>query len=245
MKVDAYASPAPAVQAVPRASFWTLVLGSIGVVYGDIGTSPLYAFKESIAHVAADGSAATRAEVLGVVSLMFWALMIIVTLKYVFLLMRFDNRGEGGTLSLLALVERALGRRTLLLTIAGLTGAGLFYGDAMLTPEISVLSAIEGLAFIPGLEGRVEPFIGPIAMSVLIALFLVQRRGTGGIGALFGPICILWFLTIGALGAWHIIGNPGVADVIRADMSNPELVVSIWRYLQAAARMKVLNTRGS
>ncbi|ANP48032.1 potassium transporter Kup [Candidatus Viadribacter manganicus] len=187
-----------------KRGFWGLTLAAIGVVYGDIGTSPLYAFRESIGHVVRENGAATNGEIIGVISLMLWALIAIVTIKYATILLRLDNRGEGGTLSLMALVQRALGKRTPLVLIVGLAGAGLFYGDAMLTPAISVLSAIEGLAVLPGLTGRVEPFVMPITLGILIALFLVQRRGSGVVGAWFGPICILWFAVLGGLGLLHL-----------------------------------------
>ncbi len=187
-----------------KRGFWGLTLAAIGVVYGDIGTSPLYAFRESIGHVVRENGAATNGEIIGVISLMLWALIAIVTIKYTVILLRLDNRGEGGTLSLMALVQRALGKRTPLVLLVGLAGAGLFYGDAMLTPAISVLSAIEGLAVLPGLTGRVEPFVMPITLSILIVLFLVQRRGSGVVGAWFGPICILWFTVLGGLGLLHL-----------------------------------------
>jgi KUP system potassium uptake protein len=199
-------SPAlPAAQ--KHQGFWGLALAAIGVVYGDIGTSPLYAFRESIAHVARHNGGATSADVIGVISLMLWALIAVVTLKYATILLRLDNRGEGGTLSLMALVQRALGKRTWLLLLIGLAGAGLFYGDAMLTPAISVLSAIEGLTVLPGLSGKVEHFIMPVTLGILIALFLVQRRGSGVVGAWFGPICIVWFAALATLGLIHLIGN--------------------------------------
>lgn len=186
--------------------FWTLALASIGVVFGDIGTSPLYAFKESIHHISeASGGSLRREEVLGVVSLMIWSLIIIVTMKYVLLLMRMDNRGEGGTLSLMALVQRTIGRRTPLLFLVAVCSAGMFFGDALLTPAVSVLSAVEGLRVIPGLTGRIEPFILPVALAILVLLFLVQKKGTAAIGRLFGPICLLWFVSLGALGAYHIV----------------------------------------
>ncbi len=184
--------------------FWRLTLAAIGVVYGDIGTSPLYAFRESIAHVVRERGAATSTEVIGVISLMLWTLITIVTLKYATILLRLDNRGEGGTLSLMALVQRALGKRTPFVLLVGLVGAGLFYGDAMLTPAISVLSAVEGLGVLPGMAGRVEPFIMPVTLGILVALFLVQRRGSGFVGAWFGPVCILWFATLAALGVLQL-----------------------------------------
>src|SRR5215468_3726685 len=144
------------------ASFLTLALGSIGVVYGDIGTSPLYAFKESLVHVMQDGTPATVEEVYGLASMIFWALMIVVTFKYVLLVMQMDNKGEGGTLSLMALAQRAIGRRTAFLFVIGIAGAAMFYGDALITPAISVLSAVEGLKAVPSLEGHIDPFILPI-----------------------------------------------------------------------------------
>ena len=191
-------------------TFLALALGSAGVVYGDIGTSPLYAFKESISHLRGPGGALAAADVTGVVSLMFWALMVVVTLKYVFILMRFDNRGEGGTLSLMALVQRAGGRGASLVMLIGMLGAGLFLGDAMLTPAISVLSAVEGLRIIDGLSGRIDPFIVPIALAVIVALFAVQRRGTGGVGRWFGPVCVVWFAVLAVLGVRSIVEAPEI-----------------------------------
>jgi KUP system potassium uptake protein len=191
-------------------TFLALALGSAGVVYGDIGTSPLYAFKESISHLRGPGGVLAAADVTGVVSLMFWALMVIVTLKYVLILMRFDNRGEGGTLSLMALVQRAGGRGSGAVVLIGMLGAGLFFGDAMLTPAISVLSAVEGLRVIEGLSGRIDPFIVPIALAVIFTLFVIQRRGTGGVGRWFGPICVVWFAVLAVLGVRAILGAPQI-----------------------------------
>ncbi len=208
-------SPGGAAQAAedkPRgARFWALALGSVGVVFGDIGTSPLYAFKESINHMNVAGNGVLlRDDVLGVISLMIWSLLLVVTAKYVFTLTRLDNRGEGGTLSLMALVQRTIGKRTPLLFLVAICSAGMFFGDALLTPAVSVLSAVEGLAVIPELKGRVEPFILPIALVLLTGLFLIQKRGTSVVGRLFGPICFVWFLTLGALGIYHIV-NDGLA----------------------------------
>ena len=186
--------------------FWALALGSVGVVFGDIGTSPLYAFKESIHHInVARGGELLREDVLGVISLMIWSLIIVVTMKYVLMLTRLDNRGEGGTLSLMALVQRTIGRRTPLLFLVAICSAGMFFGDALLTPAVSVLSAVEGLAVIPELKGRVEPFILPIALTLLVGLFLIQKKGTTVVGRLFGPVCLVWFITLGALGVYHIV----------------------------------------
>jgi KUP system potassium uptake protein len=200
-------------RAVAHSGFWTLALGSVGVVYGDIGTSPLYALRESLVHVAA-GGALERHEVIGVVSLIFWALIVIVTLKYVLLLLRLSNKGEGGTVALMALAQRAIGRRTVLIVILGMLGAALFYGDALITPAISVLSAVEGLKAVPGLEGRIDPFILPISIGILVGLFAVQSRGTGRVGAWFGPITLVWFLVLGGLGIWHIQEDLGVLEAL-------------------------------
>ena len=188
----------------------TLALGSAGVVYGDIGTSPLYAFKESISHLSHAGGRVAAGDVIGVLSLMLWTLMVIVTLKYVLILMRFDNRGEGGTLSLMALVQKAGGRAGKLILVIGMIGAGMFFGDAILTPAISVLSAVEGLEVVDGLAGRIDPYVAPIALVLLVALFMVQRRGSGGVGRWFGPICVVWFATIAVLGVVALARAPQV-----------------------------------
>jgi KUP system potassium uptake protein len=194
-------------------AFWPLLIGSIGVVYGDIGTSPLYAFRESIKHVAADGL--ERGEVIGIISLIFWALMILVSIKYVLLVLFMDNKGEGGTLALMALAQRAIGRRPLLLFGLGVLGAALFYGDALITPAISVLSAVEGLALVPGLENRITPaLVLVIAIGVLIGVFLVQSRGTARVGAIYGPVTLIWFLTLGALGALHLFDDPEIMHAV-------------------------------
>ncbi len=198
--------------AAANAGFWTLALGSVGVVFGDIGTSPIYALRESLKHVAERGL--ERQEVIGTVSLIFWALILVVTLKYVFVLMRLDNKGEGGTLALMALAQRAFGRRTPFIFITGLLGASLFYGDALITPAISVLSAVEGLEAVPGLEGRISPFVLPISIGILVGLFVVQSRGTGKVGSWFGPITLIWFLTIGGLGVWHISDDLGILEAL-------------------------------
>ncbi|RAK50818.1 potassium transporter Kup [Phenylobacterium deserti] len=210
MTSSAALDPAHPAASARLKTFLGLALGSAGVVYGDIGTSPLYAFKESISHlVRTDGGLAT-ADVLGVLSLMFWSLMIIVTIKYVLILMRFDNRGEGGTLALMALVQKAGGRGARAVLLIGMIGAGLFFGDAVLTPAVSVLSAVEGLKIIKGVGPHVEPFIVPLALLVLVGLFLVQRHGTGGVGRWFGPVCIAWFLIIAVLGLLQIVRAPQV-----------------------------------
>ncbi len=191
----------------PDARFWAMTLGAIGVVYGDIGTSPLYAFREAMLAAGSTAGAVQAAHVLGLLSLILWALMIIVTLKYVLILLRADNQGEGGTLSLLALAQRALGRPTPGLLVIGAIGAALFFGDALITPAISVLSAVEGLKLV---TSQFEPYIVPITIGIIIALFLVQSRGTAAVAAWFGPIVIVWFIVMAIGGAVHIAANPGV-----------------------------------
>ncbi len=182
-----------------------LTLGAIGIVYGDIGTSPLYALRESLRTAAGDGI--TRGEVLGVVSLLLWALILIVTLKYVIVLLRADNDGEGGVLSLMALAQAASGRRTVAVFVLGVAGAALFFGDALITPAISVLSAVEGLELV---TPAVEPYVLPIAIGLLVALFAVQRHGTGAVAAFFGPITAIWFVTMGMTGLIHVADDPSV-----------------------------------
>jgi KUP system potassium uptake protein len=187
-----------------RSDFWALTLGSIGVVYGDIGTSPLYALRESV--LATGGlSEATNAEIiLGILSLIIWALVLVVTVKYVLLLLRADNDGEGGTLALMALTQRALGGHSLLVLSLGIIAAALFYGDAMLTPAVSVLSAVEGLEVAaPSLQF----YVVPLTVIILVALFAVQSRGTASVASFFGPITFIWFLAIAAAGLWHISQN--------------------------------------
>lgn len=191
-----------------RNSLAILALGAIGVVYGDIGTSPLYAFREALAQTSADGI--SRPEILGVLSLALWALIVVVTLKYVVFLMRMDNNGEGGVLSLMALAERATQRKWPVVLLLGATGAALFYGDAIITPALSVLSAVEGLRTIPGLETMSAPMILGITLGILAGLFAVQARGTAGIAAWFGPVCLVWFGALAALGLWHIADAPAI-----------------------------------
>ena len=193
------------VQHSPKTGFWTLVIGSIGVVYGDIGTSPLYAFRESVLAAGEDGVSA--AEILGVLSLIFWALVIVVTLKYVVLLMRADNRGEGGTLALMALVQNVVGRGRTVVVVLGIIAAALFYGDAMLTPALSVLSAVEGLEIA---APSLDRFVLPIAVVILVALFLVQNRGTARVALFFGPVTTVWFAVLAGLGLIQIAANPEV-----------------------------------
>ncbi|MFN6934397.1 MAG: potassium transporter Kup [Tsuneonella sp.] len=188
-----------------------LMLGAIGVVYGDIGTSPLYALKESF--VGPHPLAVDRLHVFGVLSLIFWSLMLIVTIKYVFVAMRADNKGEGGSFALLALISRHLEgpRRQGALLVLGVLAAALFYGDAMLTPAISVLSAVEGLTIV---EARLAPLVVPIAVLILVALFLIQSRGTARIGTLFGPIVLIYFATLATLGVANIVVRPEILGIV-------------------------------
>jgi KUP system potassium uptake protein len=183
-----------------------LTVGSIGVVYGDIGTSPLYAFRVAVKAAVGDGPI-TDDVVLGVLSLILWALTITVSIKYVLILLRADNNGEGGTLSLTALAARALGRRTTMLFTLGMIGAAMFYGDSVITPAISVLSAVEGLELaVPAFEHAVLP----LSIFILIALFAVQSRGTARVATFFGPVMVAWFLTIAGVGIPHLHDAPRV-----------------------------------
>jgi KUP system potassium uptake protein len=192
------------------ASFWALTLGSVGVVYGDIGTSPLYALREAVVAAAGSGPV-TREIVLGVLSLIVWSLIVVVTLKYIVLLLRMDNNGEGGTLSLTALAFRAVGRRSGTVLMLGIVGAAMFYGSSLITPALSVLSAVEGLKVA---TPAFDPYVLPITIALLVALFAVQSRGTGKVSVLFGPITIVWFIAIAITGGLHIADDPGVLAAI-------------------------------
>jgi KUP system potassium uptake protein len=196
---------------IPATGLWGLMLGSIGVVFGDIGTSPLYAFREAVTSAAGHGQPPTRAIVLGVLSLILWALFTVVTAKYVLLLLRADNNGEGGTLSLMALGQRALGRRSLALTALGVVGASMFIGDSMITPAISVLSAVEGLKVA---APALDHFVIPVTVIILVALFSVQSSGTARVASAFGPVMVVWFTTLAALGLYHISDDPSVLAAI-------------------------------
>lgn len=186
---------------------YKLAIGAIGIVFGDIGTSPIYAFRETFAghHTLIPD----QLHVWGVLSLIFWSMMIIVTLKYVTIVMRADNKGEGGSLALLALISRQLGKKkwTSGIVLLGVFATALFYGDSMITPAISVLSAVEGLTTV---NAGLEPFVIPIAIGILVGLFAIQSHGTARVGAMFGPVMLLYFLTLAALGAMHIVDRPTV-----------------------------------
>jgi KUP system potassium uptake protein len=206
------AAETPAQVSLPHPAMLALTIGAIGVVFGDIGTSPLYAFREALGQTKAGGIDAS--EILGVLSLALWSLIIVVTLKYVVFLMRADNQGEGGVLALTALARRALGKRSLVAIVLGASGASLFYGDAIITPALSVLSAVEGLRTIPGLEQAIDQrTILLLTIVILVALFMVQARGTARISSLFGPICVVWFVVLGGLGLWHIADEPSILRV--------------------------------
>lgn len=191
----------------PKAGFWALTIGCIGVVYGDIGTSPLYAVRESVTAAVGAGNPASEEAVLGILSLIVWALIVIVTIKYVFILLQADNRGEGGTLALMALAKRALNGGGGIVVALGIVSAALFYGDAIITPALSVLSAVEGLKVV---TPAFEPYVVPAAVLILLALFAVQSHGTASVARYFGPITLVWFVALAAAGLWHIGQNPNV-----------------------------------
>jgi len=208
-------SPAPAQPADrsaghhPQSGIVKLAVGAIGIVFGDIGTSPIYAFRETFAghHQLAHG----ETEITGVLSLIFWSMMIVVAIKYVSVIMRADNKGEGGSLALLALISRKSDNKerkwTAGIVLLGVFACALFYGDSMITPAISVLSAVEGLTTV---ESGFAPFVLPLAVGILVGLFAIQTHGTARVGALFGPIMVFYFFTISALGIFHIAAEPRV-----------------------------------
>src|SRR6516164_4901218 len=179
------------------AGFKALLIGCIGVVYGDIGTSPLYALREAVVAASGTSGVAEPEAVLGVVSLILWALIIVVTLKYVLILLRADNHGEGGTLALMALAQRAVTKGAAAIVLLGIVSGALFYGDAVITPALSVLSAIEGIKLV---TATFEPYVVPLTVLILLALFAAQTRGTAGVAAFFGPVMTIWFAVI-AIGA--------------------------------------------
>ncbi|HSJ78477.1 MAG TPA: KUP/HAK/KT family potassium transporter, partial [Erythrobacter sp.] len=184
------------------ASKTALAVGAIGIVFGDIGTSPLYAFRETFA--GANPLALDNAHVLGVVSLIFWSMTLVVSIQYVTILMRADNKGQGGSLALVALISRSLSnsKHGWIAVLLGVFATSLFYGDSMITPAISVLSAVEGLAVV---DSRFEQFVIPIALVLLVFLFIIQKRGTAKVGALFAPVMIVDFCVLAGLGTWQIL----------------------------------------
>ncbi len=218
----------------PSGRLRILIVGAMGVVYGDIGTSPLYAMKETFSGLHAIAS--TPDNVLGILSLMFWALTLVVSIKYAAFILRADNKGEGGIMALIALTQRATSTNAQvrwLLASLGLFGAALFYGDSMLTPAISVLSAVEGLKIA---APALEPYVIPIALGILVALFVFQRHGTAGVGALFGPVMGVWFATLAVLGIINIAHFPTVLEAI-----NPAYAVEFFMH-HGVAGFLVLGT---
>ena len=184
-----------------------LTLGAIGVVYGDIGTSPLYALKEVFAH---GHVPLTAQNIYGVLSLVFWTLTVVVSVKYVLLILRADNNGEGGLIAMLALASQAVKSRPALrrrLLLLGIFGTAIFFGDGVITPAISVLSAVEGLGVA---TPALRPYVVPVTLVVLTGLFMVQRRGTASVGRLFGPVMVVWFIVLAVLGLQHIVENPAI-----------------------------------
>ena len=195
-----------------RRGFAALALGAVGVVFGDIATSPLYALREALAHARPVGP--PHIAVLGVVSLILWTLTMVVTVKYVAFLMRADNKGEGGPVALMSLAQRALGRPSAALFLLGVVGVSLFYGDGVITPAFSVLSAVEGLRGAPHIGHLLAPYVLAIAAGILVALFLVQARGTRSVAALFGPVMTLWLLILGGLGLSNLLDDPSVLRAV-------------------------------
>lgn len=195
----------------PQEGLAKLALGAIGVVFGDIGTSPLYALKESF--VGHHPLTVDRLHIFGVLSLIFWTMMIIVTLKYVLIVMRADNKGEGGSLALLAMISRrTAGKRwTAGIVMLGILATALFYGDAIITPAISVLSAVEGLTVV---QAGLAPVVIPISVAILIGLFLIQARGTARVGIIFGPIVLVYFATLAVLGAVNVVAHPEIIGIL-------------------------------
>lgn len=212
----------PGLPDTPADRLPVLMLGAIGVVFGDIGTSPLYALKESF--IGPHPLSVDRLHIFGVLSLIFWSLMLIVTVKYVLVAMRASNRGEGGSFALLALVSRHLGanRWSGGIIMLGVLAAAMFYGDAMLTPAISVLSAVEGLTVV---ETRFAPLVLPVAVVILVALFLIQSRGTARVGALFGPVVLVYFATLATLGVVNIAAQPDILGIL-----NPVWAIEFFAY---------------
>jgi len=204
----------------PNSGLAKLTLGAIGIVFGDIGTSPLYAFRQTFAGL--HPLPVDRLHVMGVLSLIFWSMMIVVTLKYIVILMRADNKGEGGSLALLALISRKTERARWgsIIVLLGVFACALFYGDTMITPAISVLSAVEGIVLV---QASLEPWVIPVAIGILIGLFAIQRRGTAAVGALFAPVLVVYFLVLAVLGLVSIAQHPEIVTAL-----NPAWAVSFF-----------------
>jgi KUP system potassium uptake protein len=213
-----------AVESADRKRAPSLLIAALGVVYGDIGTSPLYAVRQSLIEF----GETTDVSILGVLSLIAWSLILVVTIKYVFVIMRADNRGEGGLLALTALALRTTqqARQRFWILAAGLVGAALFYGDGVITPAISVLSAVEGLKVATPIF---EPYVVPISLALLIALFIVQRSGTATVGGLFGPVMLLWFAVLALLGIWNIAQHPRILLALNPLYGANLLASAPWR----------------
>jgi KUP system potassium uptake protein len=223
----AVSSPAAAEAPASRA----VMIGALGVVFGDIGTSPIYAFRESLR---AAGNVGGNDVVLGVLSLIFWAVTLVVAIKYVVFVMRADNHGEGGTMALLSLALPAAGRFQNAVLVTGLAGAALFFGDAMITPAISVVSAVEGLSvFTPSFQA----YVVPIGVVILIGLFVIQSRGSGQVGKLFGPVMLGWFGLLALMGLFHSATHP---DVFRA--LDPRYAVSYIAHTDGWTALTVLGS---
>src|SRR6201997_1768642 len=205
-------------EAHSTAGFKALLIGSIGVVYGDIGTSPLYALREAVVAASGPSGVAEASAVLGVVSLILWALIIVVTLKYVLVLLRADNHGEGGTLALMALAQRAVTRGAATIVLLGIISGALFYGDAVITPALSVLSAIEGIKLV---TAAFDPYVVPLTVLILLVLFAAQSRGTAHVAAFFGPIMCIWFAIIAIGAIIPVMQHPAVLQAL-----NPAFAVS-------------------
>ena len=204
---ETHAANGNGAQPLPKRAIWALTFGSIGVVYGDIGTSPLYAFRVALLAAGGEHGIVTQAAVFGVLSLIFWALLIVVTTKYVLILLRADNNGEGGTLALTALAFTALGKRTPLVLALGILGASMFYGSTLITPALSVLSAIEGLNIA---TDAFKPYVLPLTVIILVGLFSVQSHGTAKVSTYFAPITTVWFFVIAVAGGVEIAAYPRV-----------------------------------
>ncbi len=213
MTADQPAAPVSDATAATPHRLAPLVVGAVGVVFGDIGTSPLYAFREALRQAADDGI--TRPEIFGVVSLALWALLTVVTGKHIVFLMSAANKGEGGVLALMALAQGSQRERSMAIFVLGAVGASLFFADGMITPAVSVLSALEGLRTVPGVRGVLAPHVIPaIGIVVLAGLFAIQSRGTAEVARLFGPVCLLWFVVIATLGVRHILDAPAILAAI-------------------------------
>jgi KUP system potassium uptake protein len=205
------AAPRGSDDAHGKSGFWPLTLGAIGVVYGDIGTSPLYALRESVLAAVGPNNPASEDVVFGILSLIVWSLIVVVTLKYIVILLRADNNGEGGTLALMALAHRTVGGGGGVIILLGIVSGALFYGDAIITPALSVLSAVEGLKIA---TPALDPYVVPLTVLILVALFSVQSFGTANVAAWFGPITLVWFVAIAAAGVVHVADNPSVLQAV-------------------------------